>query len=132
MNEKLVTLIFVDDEDLQLRLASEYFREEVQREEMKMMTFERPQDCLKYLKEHRDEYSIIFSDINMPKMDGFEFITEINQLKVDTDIFLVSAYDGDSYKIRADSLGAKGYLTKPINFKAIKSLIKSYSNLKAS
>ena len=57
---------------------------------------------------------LILSDINMPHMDGFEFIAA---LKSDTTlpmipvIFLTSLEDGDH---RGKELGAVGYLTKPV------------------
>ena len=57
---------------------------------------------------------LILSDINMPHMDGFEFVAA---LKADATlpyipvIFLTSVEDGDS---RGKELGAVGYLTKPV------------------
>jgi len=57
---------------------------------------------------------MILSDINMPYMDGFEFVAA---LKADATlpyipvIFLTSVEDGDS---RGKELGAVGYLTKPV------------------
>ena len=57
---------------------------------------------------------LIISDINMPHMDGFEFIAA---LKADTSvpeipvIFLTSLEEGDH---RGKSLGAVGYITKPV------------------
>ena len=57
---------------------------------------------------------LILSDINMPHMDGFEFVAA---LKSDSTlpnipvIFLTSVEDGDH---RGKELGAVGYLTKPV------------------
>ena len=57
---------------------------------------------------------LILSDVNMPHMDGFEFIAA---LKSDPSlpnipvIFLTSMEDGD---VRGKELGAVGYLTKPV------------------
>ena len=57
---------------------------------------------------------LILSDVNMPHMDGFEFVAA---LKSDTTlpmipvIFLTSLEDGDH---RGKELGAVGYLTKPV------------------
>jgi CheY-like chemotaxis protein len=57
---------------------------------------------------------LILSDVNMPHMDGFEFVAA---LKADTTlpripvIFLTSVEDGDH---RGKELGAVGYLTKPV------------------
>ena len=57
---------------------------------------------------------LILSDVNMPHMDGFEFVAA---LKSDTSlpdipvIFLTSVEDGEG---RGKELGAVGYLTKPV------------------
>jgi CheY-like chemotaxis protein len=62
----------------------------------------------------RSPPDLIISDINMPHMDGFEFIAA---LKADTTlpqipvIFLTSYDEGDD---RGKALGAVGYLTKPV------------------
>ena len=62
----------------------------------------------------RSPPDLIISDINMPHMDGFEFVAA---LKADTTlppipvIFLTSYDEGDE---RGKQLGAVGYLTKPV------------------
>jgi CheY-like chemotaxis protein len=62
----------------------------------------------------RSPPDLIISDINMPHMDGFEFVAA---LKADTTlpripvIFLTSDDEGDE---RGKELGAVGYLTKPV------------------
>jgi CheY-like chemotaxis protein len=62
----------------------------------------------------RSPPDLIITDVNMPHMDGFEFIAA---LKADTTlpripvIFLTSYGEGDD---RGKELGAVGYLTKPV------------------
>jgi CheY-like chemotaxis protein len=66
---------------------------------------------------------LILSDINMPHMDGFEFVAA---LKADTTlpyipvIFLTSMEDGDH---RGKELGAVGYLTKPVRADRLLALV---------
>ncbi len=62
----------------------------------------------------RSPPDLIISDVNMPHMDGFEFVAALKadkslpQIPV---IFLTSVEEGD---YRGKSLGAVGYLTKPV------------------
>jgi CheY-like chemotaxis protein len=62
----------------------------------------------------RSPPDLIITDVEMPHMDGFEFIAALN---ADTTIpripviFLTSHEDGDE---RGKQLGAVGYLTKPV------------------
>ena len=62
----------------------------------------------------RSPPDLIISDVNMPHMDGFEFVVA---LKADKSlpsipvIFLTSVEEGDH---RGKALGAVGYVTKPV------------------
>ena len=66
---------------------------------------------------------LIIVDVNMPHMDGFEFVAA---LKADSTlpqipvIFLTSMEDGDS---RGRELGAVGYVTKPVRADRLLSLV---------
>jgi len=71
----------------------------------------------------RSPPDLIISDINMPHMDGFEFIAA---LKADATlpsipvIFLTSYDEGD---LRGKELGAVGYITKPVRADRLLSLV---------
>ena len=57
---------------------------------------------------------LILSDVNMPNMDGFEFVAALKADKTLPDIpviFLTAVEEGDH---RGKELGAVGYLTKPV------------------
>ena len=57
---------------------------------------------------------LIISDVNMPHMDGFEFVAALKADKTLPDIpviFLTSDDEGDH---RGKELGAVGYLVKPV------------------
>ena len=62
----------------------------------------------------RSPPDLIISDVNMPHMDGFEFVAAVradNSLPYIPVIFLTSEEDGE---IRGKELGAVGYVAKPI------------------
>ena len=62
----------------------------------------------------RQPPDLIISDVNMPHMDGFEFVAALKSdktLPYIPVIFLTSLEEGDQ---RGKELGAVGYLTKPI------------------
>lgn len=56
---------------------------------------------------------VIFLDINMPNMDGFDLIKELAKLKSKTYVVFVTAYD--QYAIKAFDVNAVDYILKPIN-----------------
>jgi chemosensory pili system protein ChpA (sensor histidine kinase/response regulator) len=62
----------------------------------------------------RSPPDLIITDVNMPHMDGFEFIAALKADKTVPDIpviFLTSVEEGDH---RGKALGAVGYITKPV------------------
>ena len=62
----------------------------------------------------RSPPDLIISDVNMPHMDGFEFIAALKSDKTLPHIpviFLTTMEEGDH---RGKDLGAVGYLTKPV------------------
>ena len=71
----------------------------------------------------RSPPNLIITDVNMPHMDGFEFVSA---LKADTTIpdipviFLTTFEEGDE---RGKELGVVGYLTKPIRADRLLSMV---------
>ena len=65
----------------------------------------------------RGKPDLIITDVNMPHMDGFEFVAALPKIPV---IFLTSLEDGDA---RGRELGAAGYVTKPVRADRLLSLV---------
>jgi two-component system chemotaxis response regulator CheY len=66
---------------------------------------------------------LIISDVNMPHLDGFEFIEALRADKSVPEvpvIFLTSVEEGDQ---RGKSLGVVGYITKPVRADRLLALV---------
>lgn len=61
-----------------------------------------------------DTYDVIILDINMPIMDGFETMAELNKLKYDIPVLFLTGAGSMDYAVQAIKLGAYDFLTKPI------------------
>ena len=72
-------------------------------------TFNKPAEALRYLLTQKAD--LIFLDIEMPGMNGFELLSRLMPLK--TDVIFVTAYD--QYAIKAFSYSAISYLLKPVD-----------------
>lgn len=69
---------------------------------------------------------VVFLDINMPVLDGFDFLGEFDDR--DFMVVFVSAYA--DYGIKAVKAGAVDYLLKPVNIKELKLTVKKLIGLK--
>lgn len=72
---------------------------------------------------------IILLDIRMPKVDGFEFLEEMERsaLTADIPVIIVSTSTQEQEISRAFSLGAYAYITKPIDVDKLMEKISSAS-----
>lgn len=69
---------------------------------------------------------LILSDIQMPKMDGFELLQELrlNGYTKHTPIIMLSGRTESKERIKCYQLGAQDYLTKPFNPQELEELVK--------
>lgn len=63
--------------------------------------------------------SVIVSDIQMPLMDGFQFLEKALQIEPDTHVLLVTGHYSLDSAIEAIKRGAYDYLPKPIEYKRL-------------
>lgn len=61
---------------------------------------------------------IILLDINMPKMNGIEFLKELRNDKVlrSITVFIMTTSNDDKDKFEAYNLNVAGYIVKPVSF----------------
>ena len=61
---------------------------------------------------------IVLLDINMPKMNGIEFLREIRQDETlrSISVFVMTTSDEDNDKIEAFNLNVAGYIIKPLSY----------------
>jgi len=101
--EPLKTVI-IDDEPPARELILEYLAEE---DEVDVQAvFGNPVKAISYLNTHTID--LLFLDIQMPKINGFELIEQLETLP---EIIFSTAYD--KYAIRAFQINAVDYLLKP-------------------
>lgn len=69
---------------------------------------------------------VVFLDINMPVLDGFDFLDDFDER--DFMVVIVSAYE--EYGIKALKAGAVDYILKPVNIKELKLTVKKLLSIK--
>jgi Response regulator containing CheY-like receiver domain and AraC-type DNA-binding domain len=73
----------------------------------------------------RQEFSILISDIKMPKMDGLELSRRAKELNPNMALVIVSGYEDFKYAQTALRYGVKDYLLKPLSDRSFISVISS-------
>ncbi|CAN7521902.1 response regulator [Pararhizobium sp. LjRoot235] len=66
---------------------------------------------------------LIFSDINMPGMNGLDMLSEMRARRPDVPVIMITAYGVAETRRTALDRGAEGLLTKPIDFGHLRQVI---------
>ena len=101
----------------------------LKREGMDTAVFDNAEDALVYLKDNTPD--LILLDINLPGMDGFEFLN-IYHKESDCPVLIVSARDSDEDIIMALGYGADEFVTKPFSPKVLMARIRALLRRKQS
>jgi two-component system, chemotaxis family, chemotaxis protein CheY len=115
-------ILVVDDEaDIQT-LFVQRFRKEIRAGELSFAFALSGEEALEILKDNDSKYVLILSDINMPGMSGFQLLEQLKTKypHVPPQVLLITAYGDDQTRQKAQQLGADGFLSKPIDFTALK------------
>jgi CheY-like chemotaxis protein len=123
-------ILVVDDEkDVQI-LFQQRFRKEIREGSTNFVFAYSGEEALQYLNQHNHEAVLILSDINMPGISGLELLRRIkSKYKFPPPVvMMITAYgDAENYK-QAMQLGADDFLTKPLDFVALKEKLKMKVN----
>ena len=120
-------ILVVDDEkDVQI-LFEQRFRKEIKEGEIDFVFAFSGEEALTYMKNHDQEAVLILSDINMPGMSGLELLEQIKKKyhKPPPLVMMITAYGNEENYSMAKELGADDFLTKPVDFVALKEKLKS-------
>jgi DNA-binding NarL/FixJ family response regulator len=67
-------------------------------------------EVLALIKQHRPDITLL--DLRMPQMNGFEVLMALNELKVQTKVIVMTAFEDEEDVQRSMKAGARGYLLK--------------------
>lgn len=103
-----VSILIIDDEKA-IRKSFAYFFEDIGFQVLEASNGREGLEVFESQKPH-----LVFTDLRMPVMDGFEFLRLARELRPETPIIVVSGTGVVSDAIKAVKLGAWDYITKPL------------------
>ncbi len=109
-------LILDDEEDMATAL-----KEAVRRCGFQVEVFSNPADALSTV--NLSEYSLIVTDMKMPKMSGLEFLTHIRKKGLFVPVIVITGFGTVENAVEAMKLGATDYIMKPVSLDALKATI---------
>ncbi|EXB90367.1 Two-component response regulator [Morus notabilis] len=81
----------------------------------------RAEHALSLLRENKNGFDIVISDVHMPDMNGFKLLEHIG-LEMDLPVIMMSADDGKDVVMKGVTHGACDYLIKPVRIEALKNI----------
>jgi two-component system chemotaxis response regulator CheY len=114
-------ILLVDDNDNN-RLTLELLLEEI--ENVEVFEAHDGEEAISMCQ--KENYDLIFMDIMMPRVDGFEATKAIKESGHKAMIIALSALDDEASKHKMMSLGAEDYLTKPVDAELFQMRVKNY------
>ena len=117
----MINCVIVDDEPIAAEIIEDYV---IKTDELDLIkTFNSPTQALKFINTDHS-ISLLFLDINMPNINGIEFL---KLLERPIDIIFTTAYG--EYAVESYSLGAIDYLLKPIRYSRFLQAIQKFISL---
>ena len=113
--------IAIVEDDINMRKSLEIAMGDYK--EFEVVTFKNAIDALKKLD---DSFDLVITDINMPKMDGIEFVKELNGR---FEVIIMTGNATLSRAIESIQLGVKDFLLKPFDIDTLVAAIKREEKL---
>ncbi|KAK1288448.1 Two-component response regulator ARR12 [Acorus calamus] len=110
-------VLAVDDDPTCLRLLETLLR----RCQYRVVTTNQARHALKLLRENKDKFDLVISDVHMPDMDGFKLL-ELVGLEMDLPVIMLSANSETKTVMKGITHGACDYLIKPVRLEELQNI----------
>ena len=110
--------LVVDDEHLTLEIISDILA----KESYEVKTAFNCDNALELIE--GDSFHVVLTDIRMPEKDGIDLLEKIRLFNPDMPVILMTGFASLETAMKAVQYGAFDYLTKPLDYDKLKSIIK--------
>ncbi|CAA2969915.1 two-component response regulator ORR24-like [Olea europaea subsp. europaea] len=110
-------VLAVDDDPTCLKLLETLLR----KCQYHVTTTSQARMALKMLRENKDRFDLVISDVHMPDMDGFKLL-ELVGLEMDLPVIMLSANSDPKLVMKGVTHGACDYLVKPVRIEELRNI----------
>ncbi|KAI5585693.1 hypothetical protein BDE02_06G162600 [Populus trichocarpa] len=110
-------ILAVDDDPICLKVLENLLR----KCQYEVTTTNQAVTALEMLRENRNKYDLVISDVNMPDMDGFKLL-ELVGLEMDLPVIMLSSHGDKEFVYKGVTHGAVDYLLKPVRMEELKNI----------
>ena len=116
--------IIILDDSTTIRMIIESFLEDLGVHENELYSFENGYEALDFIKTNGAD--LVFSDINMPYMNGYEFAEMLFKMheQLKSVFFAISGEEGRDGFVKMKNCGVHRFLKKPINVEHFNHFVK--------
>lgn len=115
LRKNLVDVLLIDDEAPFLNDLAEGLRLNSKR--LQVVTANNAGKALEMLRTCK--FDVVLTDLNMPGMNGYQVLREVEQRHPGTPVIIMSAYSRNSVTDRLEGLQYTGYLEKPLDLREV-------------
>lgn len=105
MSHDILTILLIEDQKFSISLFEAAFAQH------QILTAISGVDGLLIYQEQKPD--IVFLDIGLPDMSGFEVLQQLRAFDLNAYIVMLSGMNNETYIKKCRELGAQGFLTKP-------------------
>lgn len=104
-------VLIIDDQPVMRKLLEQFLKDKYE-----VIALENGREALEWMYDGNIP-DVVIADLNMPEIDGFEYIKRVRESAFFQDIPLIvlSGEDSSAERIKCLKLGANDYLIKPFN-----------------
>ena len=121
-------ILLVDDEEIIVKM------ERIMLEKLgyQITSFTDSQEALQAFRTTPDSFDLLITDLTMPQLTGIQLASEVNAIRADLPIILLSGFSETMNAEKAKSLGIREYIMKPVIKKELAQVIRKVLDEKPS
>ncbi len=118
------TILVVEDIDTSIK----FFDAALRKSQAKILWAKNGDEAIKMLNENIDIIDLVLLDLNLPGLNGFEVLKYLREVDTELPVIVQTAYLFSGERKTSLSMGANGFISKPVQLNDLLNNIARYLN----